>query len=82
MFGMVDNREKTLVKVAGMRISRPDAENIATDLGITFNDVTVDNHILTIYITSDECREIIKDNALLVFIAMALEKPIEDITAG
>lgn len=43
MFGKVDNKESILIKTIGIRVSRPDTENVAADLGITTMDVNIEN---------------------------------------
>jgi hypothetical protein len=49
-------------------------------LGITTRDVLIKNGVLTIYNTSATCQEIIDDNALVSFVSMVLEVPMEDIS--
>jgi len=53
---------------------------IAADLGVTENDVLIKDGILTVYNTSKTCQEIIDDNALPTFVAMAIDIPVEDIS--
>ncbi|MCH9813988.1 MAG: hypothetical protein K0U47_08620 [Epsilonproteobacteria bacterium] len=60
------------MKVDGVHLNRPDLHLIAVDLGIGTRDVLTNNGILTIYNTSKECQEIIDDNALASFVAIAL----------
>lgn len=75
-----DYREGYSMKIAGVQLNRPDMEDIATDLGVEFRDVLTKNGKLTVYNTSKECQAIIDDNALVAFVAMALEIPVENIT--
>jgi len=78
-----DPRTGFSMKVDGVILNRPDLHEIAAELKINTKDVLVDNGILTIYNTSKECQEIIDDNALATFIAMALSispESISDIT--
>lgn len=68
-----DNRTGFSMKVEGKKLIRPDLHIIASELGIMPKDVLDVNGILTIYNTSQACQEIIDDNALVAFVAMALE---------
>lgn len=68
------------MKVSGVHLTRPELHNLAAELGIGTRDVLVKDNILTIYNTSKACQEIIDDNALVSFVAMALEIPAEDIS--
>lgn len=68
------------MRVKGIHLNRPDLHNIAEELGISENDVLVKDGILTVYNTSETCQEIIDDKALLVFVAMAVEIPVENIS--
>jgi hypothetical protein len=68
-----DNRTGFSMKVEGIQLNRPDLHNIAADIGIEPKDILFTNGILTIYNTSEECQEIVNDNALAVFVAMTLE---------
>ena len=68
------------MKVSGVHLTRPELHNLAAELGIGTRDVLVKDNILTIYNTSEACQEIIDDNALVSFVAMALEIPAEDIS--
>jgi hypothetical protein len=68
------------MKVDGVLLNRPDLHNVAAELGIGTGDVLTKNKILTIYNTSEACQEIINDNALVTFVAMALNIPAEQIT--
>lgn len=77
---MPDNREGFSMKVDGVRLNRPDLHEIALELGIATRDVLVENDVLTIYNTSKTCQEIIDDNALVTFVAMALEISSESIS--
>lgn len=81
---MPDAREGFSMKVDGVRLNRPDLHEIALELGISTRDVLVENETLTIYNTSKACQEIIDDNALVTFVAMALEispESISEVTA-
>ena len=60
------------MKVEGVLLNRPDLHDIAAELGINPGDVLTKNQILTVYNTSQTCQEIIDDNALITFVAMAL----------
>ncbi|WP_309499151.1 hypothetical protein [Sulfurovum sp.] len=71
MFGL-PLRTGFSMKVDGIYLQRPDLHDVAAELGISTNDVLAKNGILTIYNTSATCQEIIDDNALAVFVAMAL----------
>lgn len=68
-----DNRVGFSMKVDGVQLNRPDLHEIAAELKIKTKDVLVENGVLTIYNTSKECQEIIDDNHLISFIAMALD---------
>ena len=68
------------MKVTGVHLNRPDMHNIAEELGVTENDVFIKDGILTVYNTSQTCQEIIDDNALAIFVAMAVEIAVEDIS--
>ncbi len=68
------------MKINGVQPNRPELHNIAAELGIATRDVLIKEGILTVYNTSATCQEIIDDNALATFVAMALEIPSEDIT--
>ena len=80
MFVIPDNRVGFSMKVDGVRLTRPDLHILAAELGIQTKDVLVENGILTVYNTSDECQEIVDDNALVSFVAMTLSIPLEDIS--
>lgn len=67
-----DNRTGFAMEVDGIQLNRPDLHVIAAELGIATKDVLFENRVLTIYNTSPECQEIVDDNALVSFIAMAL----------
>lgn len=75
-----DNRTGFSMKIEGKQLIRPDLHIIAADLGITTKDILFKNKILTIYNTSQACQEIIDDNALVSFVAMAIELPAESIS--
>jgi len=68
------------MKVNGVHLNRPDLHDIAVDLGIGLRDVLVKEGVLTVYNTSDVCQEIVDDNALASFVAMALNISADDIT--
>jgi len=68
------------MKVNGVHLNRPDLHDIAVDLGIGTRDILIKDRILTIYNTSQVCQDIIDDNALASFVAMALHISAEDIT--
>jgi len=68
------------MKVEGIHLTRPDLHIIAAELSIATRDVLTKDGILTIYNTSTECQDIINDNALASFVAMALNITAEDIT--
>ena len=68
------------MRVSGMFLNRPDMHNIAAELGVSTNDVLTKDGILTVYNTTESCQEIIDDNALTSFVAMALDIPAENIT--
>ncbi|MEA2073332.1 MAG: hypothetical protein U9O86_07065 [Campylobacterota bacterium] len=75
-----DPRTGFSMKVDGVQLNRPDLHEIAAELKIQTKDVLVDNGILTVYNTSDACQEIVNDNALATFVAMALEISPESIS--
>jgi len=68
------------MKVKGVILNRPDLHEIAADLGIGTRDILMKDGVLTIYNTSKECQDIVDDNALATFIAMAINISPEDIT--
>ena len=68
------------MKVKGIILNRPDMHDIAAELGVTENDVLIKDGILTVYNTSKACQEIVDDNALATFVAMAIDIPAENIT--
>lgn len=68
------------MKVDGVHLNRPDLHNIAAELGISTRDVLTKDGIVTIYNTSEVCQEIIDDNDLASFVAMALNISAEDIS--
>lgn len=80
MYGRSKVRTGFSMKVNGAHLNRPDLHVIAAELGIGTRDVLTKEGILTIYNTSEACQEIIDDNALASFIAMALNISAEDIT--
>ena len=68
------------MKVEGVHLNRPDLHNIAAELGVGTRDVLTKDGIVTIYNTSEVCQEIINDNDLASFVAMALNISTEDIS--
>lgn len=78
MFGKV--REGFSMKVDGIHLTRPDLHIVAAELGVATRDVVTQDGILTVYNTTDACQEIIDDNNLASFVAMALNIPKENIT--
>jgi len=60
------------MKLSGVQPNRPDLHNVAAELGISTRDILIKEGILTVYNTSDVCQEIVDDNALASFVAMAL----------
>ena len=79
MFGLPP-RKGFSMKVNGVHLNRPDLHEIAADLGIGTRDILTKDGILTIYNTSTTCQEIIDDNALTSFVAMALNISPENIS--
>jgi len=75
-----DNRTGFSMKVEGISLIRPDLYVIAAELGIQTKDVLFENKILTVYNTSKVCQEIVDDNALASFIAMAISISTDDIS--
>lgn len=75
-----DNRTGFSMKVEGIHLTRPDLHVIAADLQIQTKDVLFENKILTIYCTSEACQEIVTDNALISFVSMAMDIPVEDLS--
>lgn len=75
-----DNRTGFSMRVEGISLIRPDLYVIAAELGIQNKDVLYENKILTIYNTSEVCQEIVDDNALATFIAMAISISPDDIS--
>ena len=78
MFGKI--REGFSMKVDGVHLTRPDLHIIAAELSIATRDVLVKDGVLTVYNTSDACQEIIDDNNLASFVAMAVNISPEDIS--
>jgi len=68
------------MKVEGVHLTRPDLHNIAAELGIGTRDVLTKDGIVTVYNTSKVCQEIVDDNDLASFVAMALNISVEDIS--
>ena len=79
MFGL-PLRTGFSMKVDGVHLNRPDMHNIAAELGVSTNDVLIKDRVLTVYNTSKVCQEIIDDNALAAFVAMALHISAENIS--
>lgn len=73
-------REGFLMKVDGVHLTLPELHNIAAELGIATRDVLTKDGVLTIYNTSETCQEIVADNNLASFVAMALDISAEAIT--
>jgi hypothetical protein len=71
MFGKI--REGFSMKVDCIHLNRPDLHNIAAELGVTTRDVLTKEGRLIVYNTSDTCQEIVDDNNLATFVAMALD---------
>ncbi|MDH5464570.1 MAG: hypothetical protein OEW60_03015 [Thiovulaceae bacterium] len=78
MYGKI--RTGFTMKVSGIHLNRPDLHNIAAELGIGTRDILTKDGTLTIYNTSQTCQEIVDDNALASFVAMALEISVDDIS--
>ena len=68
------------MKVHGVHLTRPDLHIIAAELGVATRDVLVKDGVLTVYNTSDACQEIVDDNNLASFVAMAVNISTEDIS--
>lgn len=69
------------MKVEGIvNFNRTDMHNIASELGISERDVVMQDGLLIIYNTTKECQEIIDDDGLASFVALALEISPEKIT--
>ncbi|PHS31962.1 MAG: hypothetical protein COA92_07225 [Sulfurovum sp.] len=79
MFGL-PLRKGFSMKVSGVILNRPDMHDIAAELGVSTSDVLTKDGILTVYNTSKTSQEIIDDNALATFVAMALNISPEDIS--
>lgn len=73
-------REGYCMKVHGIHLNLHDLQNIADELGIGTRDVLTQNGMLTVYNTSEACQEIINDNNLALFVSMALDIPVENIS--
>jgi hypothetical protein len=80
MFPNMQPRKGFTMKVHGIHLNRPDLHNIAAELGVTTQDILYKNNILTVYNTTKSSQEIIDDNALLAFVAMALNIPTTDLS--
>jgi len=68
------------MKVTSVHLTLPDLHTVAAELGIATRDVLTKDGILTIYNTSDTCKEIVDDNNLASFVAMALDITPDDIS--
>jgi hypothetical protein len=68
------------MKVDGSHLNRPDLHNVAAELGIATRDVLTHNGILTVYNTSTVCQDIIDNNNLALFVSMALDINVENIS--
>lgn len=73
-------REGFSMKLNGIQPNRPELHNVAAELGIGTRDVLIKEGVLTVYNTSDTCEEIINDNGLASFVAMALSISTDDIS--
>lgn len=80
MFPGAPLRKGFSMKVSGILLNRPDLHNIAEELGVGTRDVLTENGILTVYNTSAACQEIVDDNNLALFVSMALDIPVENIS--
>jgi len=80
MYGLPLRKGFSMRVKQGIHLNRPDMHHIAEELGVTENDVLIKDSILTIYNTSATCQEIIDDNALKVFVAMAVDISPEDLS--
>ncbi|MCF6245477.1 MAG: hypothetical protein L3J43_10645 [Sulfurovum sp.] len=79
MFGL-PLRKGFSMKVSGVILNRPDMHEIAAELGVSTNDVLYKDGILTVYNTTESSQEIIDDNALPAFVAMAINISPDDIS--
>ena len=79
MFGL-PLRKGFSMKVAVGHLNRPDMHDIAAELGVSTNDVLIKDGVLTVYNTSKTCQEIIDDDHLAAFVAMALNISSENIS--
>jgi len=79
MFGL-PLRKGFSMKIDGKFLNRPDLHELASDLNIGTRDILIKDQILTIYNTSETSQEMIDDNALVSFVAMTLEIPVENIS--
>ena len=80
MFGLPLRKGFSMEVEGAVNLNRPDMHNIAAELGVSTNDVLLKDGVLTVYNTTDACQEIIDDNALVAFVAMALDISPEKIT--
>jgi len=80
MYGNAKLRTGFTMKVTGIHLNRPDLHHLAVELGIGTRDILTKDGILTVYNTSEQCQELVDDNALASYIAMALELPAENIS--
>jgi len=68
------------MKVSGIHLNRPDLHHVAEELGISSNDVLTKDGVLTVYNTTATCQEIVDDNHLALFVAMALHISADNIS--
>lgn len=80
MFPMSKPREGFSMRVNGMHLNRPDLHLIASELGVMNRDVITKDGKLIVYNTSESSQEIVADNNLASFVAMALDISSESIT--
>lgn len=80
MYGLPLREGFSLKVKQGIHLNRPDMHEIAEELGVTENDVFIKDGVITVYNTSETCQEIINDNALAVFIAMAVNISPDDLS--
>lgn len=80
MYGLSLRKGFSMNVKQGIHLNRPDMHNIAHELGVSTRDVLIKDGVLTVYNTSATCQEIVEDNALPLFIAMAVDISAEDIS--
>jgi len=80
MFPGKKAREGFTMKVEGIHLTLPELHMVAAELGIETRDVLTKDGILTIYNTSETSKEIVEDNNLASFVAMALDITPDDIS--